>query len=68
VRLFLDSSVLLAASGSERGASREVFRRAAPNGWVLIATPFVLEEVLTNLPRLPTSATADWADCGRNCL
>jgi len=46
VRLFLDTSVLLAASGSAVGASREVFRRASANGWILIATPYGLEEVL----------------------
>jgi len=61
MRVFLDSSVLLAASGSDRGASREVFRRAPENGWSLLTTPYVLEEVLANLPDLRASATADWA-------
>ena len=61
MRLFLDTSVLLAASGSERGASREIFRRAAANRWVLIATPYGLEEVLRNLPDLPRSVSANWA-------
>jgi len=61
VRLFLDTSVLLAASGSGRGASREIFRRAPDLGWILLATPYVIEEVLTNLPHLPATATADWA-------
>jgi predicted nucleic acid-binding protein len=61
VRLFLDSSVLLAASGSERGASRQVIERAAGAGWVLITTPYVIDEVLANLSNLPPAATADWA-------
>jgi predicted nucleic acid-binding protein len=61
LRLFLDSSVLLAASGSARGASREVFRLAASQGWSLIATPYVVEEVLINLPDLIPSASAEWA-------
>jgi predicted nucleic acid-binding protein len=61
VRLFLDSSVLLAASGSEHGASREVFRRARARGWSLLATPYVVEEVLANLPKLRAAATGDWA-------
>ena len=61
MRLFLDSSVLLAASGSDRGASREVFRRASACGWVLLVTPYVIEEVLTNLPGLALGATANWA-------
>ena len=61
MRLFLDSSVLLAASGSDRGASREVFRRATQCGWILLTTSYVIEEVLANLSKLPTTATADWA-------
>ena len=61
MRLFLDTSVLLAASGSAAGASREVFRRASANGWVLVSTPYALEEVLRNLPGLPPSASAEWA-------
>jgi hypothetical protein len=61
VRLFLDSSVLLAACGSEQGASREVFLRASQAGWILLATPYVIHEVLMNLPQLLPKATADWA-------
>lgn len=61
MRLFLDSSVLIAASGSDRGASREVFRLAPERGWILLASPYVTDEVLANLPGLPPAATADWA-------
>jgi predicted nucleic acid-binding protein len=61
VRLFLDTSVLLAASGSERGASREVFRRATECEWSLLASPYVIEEVIANLTNLPATATANWA-------
>ena len=61
MRLFLDSGVLLAGSGSAAGASREIFRRASANGWILITTPYGLEEVVRNLPDLPPSARADWA-------
>jgi|SRR5271165_3185724 len=57
----LDTSVLIAASGSASGASREIFRRAPGNGWILIATPYELEEVLRNLPDLAPCASADWA-------
>jgi hypothetical protein len=60
VRLFLDTSVLLAASGSARGASREVFRLAPGHGWLLVATPYVVLEVLHNLPKPAVSASADW--------
>ena len=60
MRLFLDTSVLLAASGSANGASREIFRLAAKNSWTLVATPYVLEEVRRNLPHFPAATSADW--------
>ena len=60
MRIFLDTSVMLAASGSATGASREVFRLAPFNNWDLIATPYAIEEVFRNLPALPPSAGADW--------
>jgi predicted nucleic acid-binding protein len=61
MRLFLDTSVLLAASASARGASRELFRRAPANDWVLVTTPYALDELLRNLPEFPVAATHDWA-------
>jgi predicted nucleic acid-binding protein len=60
VTLFLDSSVLLAACGSGKGASREIFRRAPKQPWTLITIPYVLEEVARNLRNLPPQASADW--------
>lgn len=61
MRLFLDSSVLLAACGSSRGASRSVFRLANDNGWTLQASPYVIEEVLLNLGYMGLIATDAWA-------
>ncbi len=61
MRLFLDSSVLLAACGSGKGASREIFTRAFDRGWVLLASPYVIEEVLNNLSGLHPEATGEWA-------
>jgi hypothetical protein len=60
MKLFLDATVLLAASGSCHGASREIFRIAPFNGWTLLTTPYVLEETVRNLPTLPLAASADW--------
>ena len=60
MRLFLDTSVLLAASGSANGASREIFRLASPNQWSLIATAYAVEEVRRNLSRFPASADGEW--------
>lgn len=61
MRLFLDTSVLLATCGSPTGASREIFCLAPGRGWVLIATPYVIEEVLNNLVDLRPVASAEWA-------
>ena len=60
MRLFLDTSVLLAACASANGASREIFRVAEVNHWVLVATPYVVNEVLRNLPDFPVAASGDW--------
>lgn len=61
MRLFLDTSVLLAACGSLTGASSEIFLRAPANGWILITIPYAIEEVLRNLPDFPSSASSNWA-------
>jgi hypothetical protein len=60
MRLFLDTSVLLAASGSTRGASRENFRLAPVNRWQLLATPYVVEETVRNLPMRFRKIGANW--------
>jgi predicted nucleic acid-binding protein len=60
VTLFLDSSVLLAACGSRKGASREIFRRAPEQQWTLLTIPYVLEEVARNLKNLSPEASGDW--------
>jgi predicted nucleic acid-binding protein len=60
MRLFLDTSVLLAACGSSKGASREVIRLSAANGWDLITTNYALSEVERNLPKLGSPAAAFW--------
>ncbi len=56
MRLFLDTSVLLAAAASASGASREIFRLAETNGWSLVATPYVIHEVINNLPDFSADA------------
>ena len=60
MRLFRDTSVLLAAAGSANGSSRALISYAATRGWVLICSPYALNEVLRNLPKLPASATTEW--------
>lgn len=60
MKLFLDASVLLAASGSTNGASRAVFEYAGAQQWTLISSPYALNEVLRNLAKLPGDATTSW--------
>lgn len=60
MRLFLDTSVLLAAAGSARGASRFVLDEAATHGWILVTADYCVDEVRRNLPKLVPSASNAW--------
>jgi len=61
MRLFLDSSVVLAACGRAAGASHAVFNLAAAQGWRLLTCDYVLREVERNLlEQLPESAHREW--------
>jgi predicted nucleic acid-binding protein len=60
VRIFLDTSVLLAACRSKSGASRAVIDIAEKQGWKLIASPWVRNEVERNLSKFPFESTATW--------
>jgi len=60
VRLFVDSSVLIAAAVSAEGASREIFRRASTRDWRLITTPYAVAEVTRNLAGFSAPVTATW--------
>ena len=68
MKLFLDSSVLLAAAGSASGSSRAVFHLAPAAGWTLVTSPYVVNEVVRNLSKLPPRATADWLDLRRQLV
>ena len=60
MRIFLDTSVLLAACRSKSGASRAILDIAAKQGWKLIASPWVRNEVEKNLSKFPFESTATW--------
>ena len=60
MKLFLDSSVLLAAAGSADGASRFLFLNAAAQGWRLLSSPYCVDETVRNLRKLGPKATAYW--------
>ena len=60
MRLFLDSSVLLAAAGSSTGASRLLFDLASRHGWELLTAEYCLREAEFNLPKLGKKAELSW--------
>lgn len=60
MKLFLDASVMLAAAGSASGASRAVFVLAHVQGWELIGSPYVVDEAVQNMGKLPIEAARQW--------
>jgi hypothetical protein len=60
VKLFVDSSVALAACAEASGASRAIFNWAQFNGWELLTSRYVLSEIGANLPRFKPEAQRDW--------
>ncbi|MEX1114069.1 MAG: hypothetical protein WEB53_02390 [Akkermansiaceae bacterium] len=67
MRIFLDSSVVLAACGSDRGASSYLFAQSDCGIWELLVSPYVLSEVTDNLNDLPPAWTSNWKKY-RTCL
>ena len=60
MRLFLDTSVLLSASGSAKGASRFILAEAVEQGWDLVSSDYCAEETQRNLPKIGRTAVAAW--------
>jgi predicted nucleic acid-binding protein len=60
LRIFLDSSVALAASMSGTGASHEVFHFAGYQDWMLLVSPWVLREVRLNLAGRSPQSVRRW--------
>jgi len=60
MKLFLDSSVLLAASGSAKGASRLLIGEAADRDLELVSSLYCFEETRHNLLKLGIQAEADF--------
>ncbi len=60
MRLFLDTSVLLAAAGSAKGASRFVFDQASDQGWQLLTSAYCVEETDRNARKLGPKAAPYW--------
>jgi len=62
VRVFLDSSVMLSACGSERSLSRLITVLAAERGWHLVSATYCRAETIKNLAKFPPQAAAHWQD------
>lgn len=56
MKLFLDTSVLLAAAGSAKGASRFVVEQAEAQRWLLLTAPYCIEEALRNARKIGSKA------------
>jgi predicted nucleic acid-binding protein len=68
VRLFLDTSVLLAAAGSSKGASRFVFHHARSLDWQLLSSAYCVEETERNVRKLGPKAAPYWHTTLLPCL
>jgi predicted nucleic acid-binding protein len=60
VRLFLDTSVLLSACGSAKGAARFLVTEARAQNWELVSSDYCEEETRRNLSKLGRSAAGAW--------
>ena len=64
VRIFLDSSVLLSACGSEKSLSRLIFEIAAERGWQLVSASYWHAETSRNIVKLGEKAVDLWQTMG----
>ena len=62
MRIFLDSSVLLSACGSEKSLSRLIAEIAPDRGWHLISASYCRAETIKNLGKLGAEAALRWPD------
>jgi hypothetical protein len=62
VKIFLDSSVLLSACGSEKSLSRLITEIAPDRGWHLISASYCRAETSKNIGKLGAEAAQKWPD------
>jgi predicted nucleic acid-binding protein len=62
VKIFLDSSVLLSACGSEKSLSRLITEIASDRGWHLISASYCRAETSKNIGKLGSEAALRWPD------
>ena len=61
MRVFLDSSVIISACGSERSLSRLLWQIHAKHGWQLISSAYCRAEVARNVVKFGPSASDAWS-------
>ena len=62
MRIFLDSSVLLSACGSEKSLSRLITEIAPDRGWLLISASYCRAETSKNIGKLGADAILKWPE------
>lgn len=62
MRIFLDSSVLLSACGSEKSLSRLITEIAPERGWRLISASYCRAETIKNIGKLGADAILKWPE------
>jgi predicted nucleic acid-binding protein len=65
VKVFLDSSVLLSACGSERSLSRLITEIAGERQWKLVSAAYCRAETSKNLGKFGTAAAGHWKSLQR---
>lgn len=60
MRVFLDSSVLLSACGSEKSLSRLITELAGEQGWQLVSAVYCRAETARNIRKLGLAASERW--------
>lgn len=60
MKLFLDSSVLLAAAGSSRGASSFIITGPRSRGWILVTAEYCADETRRNLAKIGPASMSKW--------
>lgn len=62
MRLFLDSSVLLSAAGSEKSLSSLIVTIAGDLEWELVTAFYCRDETCRNIGKFPPKASKTWRD------
>jgi predicted nucleic acid-binding protein len=60
LKVFIDTSVVIAACGRLSGASRLVFDSARKCNWILQSSNYSNAEIERNIVKLPVSAQSEW--------